>query len=127
MAWSGEWILARNVLTKLDLVPFIKNTLYYGFKTYVMMLYGDDLVDKFSTLILHEWDNIIMANLPPPNHVADLPEDDQEEQLISMDKSKITRKQSKASKPRHENQKSTRPKPKPKTLAIHKDHSCISR
>ncbi|GKE77871.1 hypothetical protein Tco_1543991, partial [Tanacetum coccineum] len=70
---------------------------------------------------------IIMANLPPPNHVADLPEDDQEEQLISMDKSKITRKQSKASKPRHENQKSTRPKPKPKTLAIHKDHSCISR
>ncbi|GKD30727.1 uncharacterized protein Tco_1241505 [Tanacetum coccineum] len=27
-------------------------------KTYVMMLYGDDLVDKFSTLILHEWDNV---------------------------------------------------------------------
>ncbi|GJR41272.1 reverse transcriptase domain-containing protein [Tanacetum coccineum] len=36
---------------------------------------------------------------------------------ISMDKSKITRKQSKSSKPGHENQKSTRPKPKPKSFS----------
>ncbi|GJT70583.1 hypothetical protein Tco_1029869 [Tanacetum coccineum] len=34
-----------------------------------------------------------------------------------MDKSKITRKQSKTSKPGHENQKSTRPKPKPKSFS----------
>ncbi|GKG29996.1 hypothetical protein Tco_0419894, partial [Tanacetum coccineum] len=34
-----------------------------------------------------------------------------------MDKSKITRKQSKASKPGHENQKSTKPKPKIQSLS----------
>ncbi|GKF43541.1 hypothetical protein Tco_0130093 [Tanacetum coccineum] len=36
---------------------------------------------------------------------------------LGMDKSKITRKQSKTSKPGHENQKSTRPKPKPKSFS----------
>ncbi|GJU65412.1 putative reverse transcriptase domain-containing protein [Tanacetum coccineum] len=57
MAWSGEWSLAQNVLIKLVLVPFTKTLCVMVFKTYVMMLYGDDLVDKFSTLILHEWNN----------------------------------------------------------------------
>ncbi|GKE32514.1 zinc finger, CCHC-type containing protein, partial [Tanacetum coccineum] len=28
-----------------------------------MMLYGNDLVDKFSTLILHEWDNVCFKRL----------------------------------------------------------------
>ncbi|GKF32032.1 hypothetical protein Tco_0101830, partial [Tanacetum coccineum] len=41
--------------------------------------------------------------------------------LISMDKSKITRKQSKASKHGHENQKSTKPKPQ-KTKALANFH-----
>ncbi|GJU63175.1 hypothetical protein Tco_1245010 [Tanacetum coccineum] len=39
------------------------------------------------------------------------------EKTRSMDKSKIARKQSKSSKPGHENQKSTRPKPKPKSFS----------
>ncbi|GJY76708.1 hypothetical protein Tco_0481824 [Tanacetum coccineum] len=43
------------------------------------------------------------------------------------DKSKITRKQSKTSKPGHENQKSTKPKPKPKSFSISKGLSCYSR
>ncbi|GJV14746.1 reverse transcriptase domain-containing protein [Tanacetum coccineum] len=43
------------------------------------------------------------------------------ETLISMDKSKITRKQSKASKHGHENQKSTKPKPQ-KTKALANFH-----
>ncbi|GKB23370.1 hypothetical protein Tco_0862771, partial [Tanacetum coccineum] len=58
----------------------------------------------------------------PPLPVIDtlLPfsfENDNKVVNTGMDKSKITRKQSNTSKPGHENQKSTRPKPKPKSFS----------
>ncbi|GJX69998.1 putative reverse transcriptase domain-containing protein [Tanacetum coccineum] len=48
---------------------------------------------------------------------AQKPENLKNKDVGGMDKSKIARKQSKSSKPGHENQKSTRPKPKPKSFS----------
>ncbi|GKF91048.1 hypothetical protein Tco_0274749, partial [Tanacetum coccineum] len=61
-------------------------------------------------------------DIEPPSLVQEQTKDKEpiEEPSIAdkcMDKSKITRKQSKASKPGHENQKSTNPKPKIQSLS----------